>query len=44
MANLSSAIANWQKRQADLQAQQVDTEKVLHLSNLCLLGPVVALL
>ena len=28
MANLSSAIANWQKRQAELQAQQVDTEKV----------------
>ncbi|KAL3150968.1 hypothetical protein ABBQ32_000711 [Trebouxia sp. C0010 RCD-2024] len=27
MANLSSAIANWQKRQAELQAQQVDTEK-----------------
>ena len=29
MANLSNAIANWQKRQAELQAQQVDTEKVV---------------
>ena len=29
MANLHNAIANWQKRQAELQAQHVDTEKVV---------------
>ena len=31
MAHLSNAIANWQKRQAELQAQQVNTEKVVYL-------------
>lgn len=29
MTDLSSTIAAWQRRQAELQAQQVDNEKVL---------------